>query len=393
MKKILVITEVFYPENGLINDFVVELQQRGYIVDILTQHPSYPLGRIFEGYTNNKYSTERWGNSTIYRFKLVEGYRESKLKKILNYWTFVKYGKRMAHLIGGNYDHILIYQTGPLTLALPGIYIKKKFGIPVTVWTFDIWPDAVYAYGFPKMFPLTTFLNNVIKEVYRNSDNILVSSHRFEETIQPYVVGKEIIYAPNYFITEQEQKSDLKLNSNKFNFTFTGNISLSQNLENVLLGWKQASLNDAILNIVGDGSKYQALIDLIRKENIKNVVLCGRYPSNQIQDILYQSDTLVLPLIANRGIEKTEPFKLQSYLKAGKPIMGVIRGSGQELIEQNGLGCCANPTSIEDIAYTFTRSVEFANVYKDQVAYNANLLINNRFNRNKIIDMILSLIG
>lgn len=393
MKKILVITEVFYPEAGLINDFVLELRQRGYIVDVLTQHPSYPLGRIFDGYTNSDFTTEKWGNSTIYRFKLVEGYRESKIKKILNYGAFVKYGKKVVDKIGRDYNHVLIYQTGPLTLALPGIYMKKKFGTPVTIWTFDIWPDAVFAYGFPKMFPLTAFLDNIIRTVYRNSDNVLVSSRHFTQIIQPYIPGKSIVYAPNYLIDEEAEESALKLNPEKFNFTFTGNISIFQNMENVLLGWKEASLDNAVFNIIGDGSKFEALQNLIEKEQIRHVVLHGRYPSNQIQNILFQSDTLVLPLIVDRGIEKTEPFKLQSYLKAGKPIMGVIGGSGKEIIEDYNLGCCADPSNIQDIARTFSCSIQFAETHKKQVAENAEQLMNSRYNKDAIMNTVLSLIG
>ncbi len=392
MKKILVVTEVFYPESGLINDFVEELQRKGYKVDVLTQHPSYPAGIIFTGYKNEYYSTEQWKTTTIHRFKLVEGYKTSIYKKVQNYWTFVKVGKKIARQIGNNYDHILIYQTGPLSLALPAVEIKKRFGKKLTIWTFDIWPDTVYAYGFPKIFPLRNFLKYIIQKVYKNCDNILVSSKLFVPSIQFYVPDKDIIYVPNWMIAEKQEQSNLRLSSDKFNFTFTGNISVSQNLKNVFLGWKIANLSNAILNIVGDGSYIDDLRAFIDKESIRGIVLHGRYPSNQIIDILKQSDTLILPLVANYGVEKTEPYKIQSYLQSGKPIMGVIKGGGQEIILENNLGLCADPLDIQDIALKFKDSIDFASVNAQRVALVSQELMNKRFNRTQIINKVLSII-
>ena len=51
--KILVISEVFYPENFLINDLVKEWKQQGFAVDIISQYPSYPESYVYPGYSNN----------------------------------------------------------------------------------------------------------------------------------------------------------------------------------------------------------------------------------------------------------------------------------------------------------------------------------------------------
>ena len=389
--KILVVTEVFYPENGLVNDFALELKARGHHVDVLTSHPSYPLGKIFPGYENVEYFCDQWEGIDIHRFRFVEGYRESKIRKIRNYHTFVRQGKKVGLKIGGGYDHIIVYQTGPLTVALPAVAIKKRHKVPVTIWTFDIWPDAVYTYGFPRIWPANAFLDRLIMRVYRSADHILVSSAQFRESVKAYVPDREIHYAPNWLIPEKEEPSSLRLDPTVFNFTFTGNISMAQNLENVLSGWKLADLRDSVLNIVGDGSSFEALRAKIEKEGIRGVILHGRFPSDQIQDILGQSRMLVLPLVSG-GIEKTEPYKLQSYLKAGKPILGILNGSAQEIINDNGLGICALPDDIREIADAFAKAPEFAKENSAQIADNAGKLLKMRFNRERIIDSIMSVI-
>src|SRR5574344_1825966 len=117
--KILVISEVFYPENFLINDLVKEWKKQGYIVDVLTQYPSYPQSYIFKGYENKSNSIEDWEGSKIYRYKFIEGYKYSKIKKFCNYIQFVIGGKRIAKQIGNNYDIVFVSQTGPLTVTIP----------------------------------------------------------------------------------------------------------------------------------------------------------------------------------------------------------------------------------------------------------------------------------
>ena len=382
--KILFVAEVFYPENFLINDLAPELVKRGYEVEVLTRQPSYPDGIVYPGYSNEPYSKEVWKGVTVHRFKTIEGYKTSKVKKIQNYYHYVKEGKKVIQRIWDGVDVIFVYHTGPLTLALPAVFARQQKKIPTMIWTFDIWPDAVYMYGFPKVFPLTTFLTYVIKKVFGNMDAILVSSRKFTDTIHEYV-DKEIDYAPNWQIEGEQRVSELRLPKGKVNFTFTGNVSKAQNLENVIKGFAQANVPDAVLNIVGDGSTLQQHKVLAEELKLTNVVFHGRRPFAEMHDILVQSDFLLLSLISNEGIEKTEPLKIQSYLKAGKPIFGVINGAGREIIEENELGLCAAPDDVAEIAEGFRRMMTLSEEDKSKVVAKAKVLMEGRFNRERII--------
>lgn len=56
-KKVLVLGEAFYPEDFLINDLVREWEKDGYQFEVLTRAPSYPFGKVYEGYKNKIYQT------------------------------------------------------------------------------------------------------------------------------------------------------------------------------------------------------------------------------------------------------------------------------------------------------------------------------------------------
>lgn len=389
---ILIVTEVFYPENFHVNDFAQTLVAKGHHVKVMTRQPSYPIGRVYSGYKNEKHSVEKWGTIEIHRFDIIEGYKESKVKKILNYYHYVKRGRDVISEIVTDVDVIIVYHTGPLSLALPAIYAKKKFHIPVIVWSFDIWPDTVYMYGFPDRFPVSTTVNHIIKKVYGNADAIMVSSKLFADTIRRYVPNADITYAPNWQIPAEERPTSLTFDDSKVNFVFTGNVSKAQNLENTILGFAKANLDNAILNIVGDGSYLPYIKSVVDKLGCANVKFHGRVPYNEISSVLKACDYLVLPLTSNSGIDKTEPFKLQSYLQSRKPILGIIRGAGQEIIEENGLGICCNPENTDDISSGFQQMLKLTSEDKNKISVSAELLMNTRFCKDAIMNTIESLV-
>lgn len=388
---LLIVSEVFYPENFLVNDFAQSMVKRGHHVKVMTRQPSYPAGFVFPGYTNERYSVEKWGEIEIHRFDTIEGYRDSKVKKVENYFHFVKRGKDVISRIVEDVDVIIVSQTGPLSVALPAIYAKKKFGTPVVVWTFDIWPDTVFMYGFPKVFPITTTVDYVIKQVYGNADAIMVSSKRFGDSIHQYFPNAQLTYAPNWMVEVPEKPTSLSFDATKVNFAFTGNISKAQNLENTIKGFAKANIPNAVLNIVGDGSTLAQIKELVEKLNCKNVVFHGRIPYDEVGSVLKASDYLVLPLTPMAGVDKTEPYKLQSYLKSGLPILGIIKGAGRELIEENGLGICCDPIDTDDIANGFRQIMKLTDSDKARISTAASNLMQTRFNKDRILDDIEAL--
>lgn len=390
--KILIISEVFWPENFLVNEIARSWKDDGHEVEVISQYPSYPESYVFEGYENKGYTIEDWNGILIYRFPFIEGYKNSKINKYRNYLFFVHGANKIVRKIGKKFDRVFVSQTGPLTVGLPAISLKKKFGTRIAIHTCDIWPDVLYSYGIPKKWPFTSIADIFVKYVYKYFDDILVSSDRFRDIIGKFTDNK-IVYAPNWKNKEFGAKSSLQLKSDEFNFTFTGNISLAQNLLNVIKGFIKAAIPNCTLNIVGDGSAIEELRSYIEANSKNKIKLWGRYPSNEMQDILRQSNVCVISLRSGTAMELTEPFKLQDYLMSGKPIYGIIGGSAKEIIEQYGLGLCVNPSDINAIAQGFKDMLTFGKEKSENIAEKSNHLMATRFEKTQIIDVINRTIG
>ena len=147
-KKILIVTECFYPEEFKINDVALDWKNKGYDVDVLTMVPTYPASKVFDGYENKFYQKEKWQGINIYRVKAVTGYKTSLFKKLLKYFAFMISGSIVGLFIGKKYDYIFGFNMSALTGMMPAVVIKKLYKKPLTFWAQDIWPDSVYAYGF-----------------------------------------------------------------------------------------------------------------------------------------------------------------------------------------------------------------------------------------------------
>lgn len=397
MKKILIVTEYFYPEEFKINEVAQEWKNKGYIVDVLTQNPTYPHGKIFADYKNKWFSKEYYNEMNIYKVKAVTGYKTSLFKKLLKYFSFMTLGSIVSLKIGKRYDYIFGFDVGALTGMVPAIILKQFYKKPVTLWIQDIWPDSVYAYGFKKTKFLEFLLNSFVKYVYKYSSNFAISAKGFEKKIIPYVdTSKEIFYAPNWadYLNKDLEKISLS-SEQKIHFTFAGNIGTVQNLDNLIDAFGKLEdkyLNKVQLNIIGDGSYLENLKNIVNKNNFKNIIFWGRKPRNEIYKYLEASDFLIVSLIDKEIFSLTVPAKTQTYIATNKPVIAVINGEASEIIRDNNLGLVCSPSDVEEIKSTFIKAINTSNEEKNEYIRNSEFLTNTVFKKEIIIDNLLELL-
>jgi len=397
MKKILIVTEYFYPEEFKINEIALEWKEKGYEVDVLTQNPTYPFGNIYQNFKNSWYSKESWNGINIYRVKAVTGYKDSLFKKLLKYFTFMIFGSIVSLKIGKKYDNVFGFDIAALTCMVPAVVLNQFYKKPVTLWVQDVWPDSVYAYGFKKSKILEFFLNRFVRYVYKNTSNFAISAKGFEEKIKLYLdKPKEILYAPNWADDfNKNLKSYSFSNEKKIHFTFAGNIGKVQNLDNIILAFDKLDkeyCEKAQLNIIGDGSYLESLKQLVKEKNIKNIVFHGKKPREDMYMYFKASDFLIVSLEDKAIFSLTVPAKTQTYIAAKKPIIGIINGEAAKIIEENNLGYISSPSSIENITNIFKKAIDTNALEIEQFTKNSEELTKTIFGKNNIINSLLDLL-
>ena len=396
-KRILIVTEYFYPEEFKINEIADSWLKKGYIIDVLTQQPTYPLGKIFSGYSNKWFVKESYFGINIYRVKAVTGYRESLFRKLLKYFTFMILGSVISLKIGRKYDYIFGFDVGPLTGMVPAVLLKKFYNKKVTLWVQDVWPDSVYAYGFKKNKVLEFLLNWFVRFVYKNTSNIAVSGKGFIDRIRPYFdADKKIAYLPNWADELNKDLTDFRFSrEQKIHFTFAGNIGTVQNLDKVIKAFAalpRQYQEKAQLNLVGDGSYVPILRDWVAENKLENVIFWGRQPRDEMYRYFNASDFLIVSLINKPIFSLTVPAKVQTYIAAKKPILAVISGDAADLVKDNNLGFAVEPDDINAITTAFKQCIDADKQLLAQFSQNCEQLTDITFNKERIINSLLNLL-
>ena len=177
-----------------------------------------------------------------------------------------------------------------------------------------------------------------------------------------------------------------KPSGGKVVFMFAGNMGVPQDLPNVIEGFVKASLSEAELWLVGGGVMFEPLKE--KYGEAKGVRFCGRQPRAEMPNWFAKADALIISLTSKYCL--TLPGKFQSYIKTGKPLMGIINGEARELIEEYDIGFTANPEDVDAIveAYRKMHSIvrnNAATSYGDR----AKELSSTMFNRERLVKTLL----
>ena len=378
MPKILIVVERFYPEDFLVNDLVSEWIKQGLEVEVLTQVPSYPFDRIYDGYTNKHLQTtiEDLGGGqgpkvAVHRVNTIFGYNRSVKRKILNYLHFGWRTLWWALWHGRRYERVFIYHTAALTMAMAAIPMRLVWRRHAAIWTQDLWPDAVWGYGFKPSRFKEWLLNGFIRFIYACCTRIAVSCPGYVARIRE-ICGRKAEFIPQWdldscaaSLTRPALESD---NSRPIVFMFAGNLGVPQNLENDIEGFLQAGLENVELWLVGGGVMLDSLTAQYEAKAGGKIRFCGRQPRSEMPRWYAKADAFIISL--TDAYRLTLPGKFQSYLKTGKPLLGFISGAtrlfiegelvpSEEEVETVGrLGWTAAPDDVAAIAEAYRKMTE-----------------------------------
>lgn len=360
-KRILVVTQYIYPENFKSNELVFEMAKRGYHVDVLTGIPNYPEGVYYKGYGVLKKRIEKKDGVKFYRcWQSPRGRKASGVGLSLNYITFVCSATLWVlffFLWKKKYDAIITHEPSPITQLIPACLLGIMRRVPVYSWIMDIWPDAMKNSVSPGLYKkFAPVLTAVTEWTYRHSDKILITSKGFEELIcRNANYHSKIVYYPNWSVDMSVNKTGFitPVLPEGFRIMLAGNLGEAQNLDAVGECMKLLKDYKEVKWIfVGDGSWKKWLDDFIKDNGLnENAFTLGRFPGSAMPAFFKEADAMLVTL---RGgfidLDMTVPARVQSYMSAGKPILGMIGQGTIDLIEEGDCGYAVAPSDYKALA-------------------------------------------
>ena len=353
-KKILLVSQYFEPESFKGNDVAVELQKRGYQVDVLTSIPNYPKGVFFEGYGFFRKRIEKKENGIkVYRCFTIPRGRKSRYWMVgLGYVAYYVFGSIWAFFLAlfKKYDCVFVQQLSPAFGAAPGMVVARMQKIPMYTWVLDLWPSTIEYHI--KGLPLK-ITNCFCRRMYNLSDKILISSEGFRDYIIKFagIKSEDIILFPNWSLPIKGQPlKDIPTLPDGFKIMMAGNLSTTQiydSIYNLMLKFKGDKRVQWVF--LGNGSERDNLLKFIKDNQMSdNVTAIERVPFDYIPAYYNAVDVMFLTLKANKShLHMTIPARFQSYIAAGKPIITMTGSGVKKLVEEIDCGYSFDADDVE----------------------------------------------
>lgn len=385
--KILVVCQHYYPEQFRITDICEELVKRGHQVTVLTGLPNYPMGYIYPGY-KDKSKRREIINGVDVRRTFTIGRRSGIAFRVLNYYSFMLSSCKYVGKLDDDYDVVLVNQLSPVMMAEAGVKYKKKHGARLVIYTLDLWPDSLTVGGIKKGSIPYKYYHRVSKRIYKSADKILVTSKEFKEYFHSEFGIDDCEYLPQYAETIFDPESCKKEPDGNIDLMFAGNVGIAQSVDTII---RAAALTKDIENlrfhIVGDGSELEKCKQLALSLDANNVIFHGRKPLEEMPKYYAMADAMLVTLYKNDVISKTLPGKMQTYMAAGKAIIGSIDGEAATVIREAQCGICAPAENAEALAECARELVNNKTLIRDY-SENALAYYAKTFDSNTILELI-----
>ena len=345
-KKILVVTQHFWPENFRINDIVEGFLQDGIAVDVLCGLPNYPKGEWFPGYSAAGPFEEEWHGARLYRCKEVPRRGNTSVNIFLNYVSWPWYAAHALHRLPGGYDAVFCFNTSPVLMCWPAIRYAKKHHISFTNYVLDIWPENLYSVLNVKNKALRAIAQGVSDALYKKADRLIAMSEPLQQRLcqrtgmPPQKIAVIPQYCEDFYAVPQPDAALQAQFGGRFNLVFTGTFTPAQSLETVITAVQDARSRGADmlhLLLVGDGMSRAALEAKVKELHAEDAVtFYGSVPATDIPKFTTLADALIVCLSDSPDLGLTVPAKVASYMAAGKPVLASMDGAGNAAVAAAG---------------------------------------------------------
>lgn len=399
--KILIVSQYFYPEEFKINDLAENLVQKGHEVTVLTGKPNYPKGEYFDGYSYKGIVEEEYKGAKVIRVPLIKRGKGGVKNLILNYFSFVWNGNKYVRKHKINADAIICFEISPITQAYPCIKCKKRYGGKLLLWVQDLWPESVTAAGGIKNKLALWLLNLMVRNIYNNSDKLMIQSQAFADSILSKGDYKDkLAYVPNWAEDIFTDKSSVdksmfsELMPKGFKVMFAGNIGAAQDFDSIIKAANETKdIPDIKWVIVGDGRAREKAENEVRSLGLSDtVIFLGRHPVAYMPSFFANADAMLVTLRDEYIFSLTIPSKVQCYMAAGKPIVTMINGIGNAIVEEAECGLTANAGDYKALAKNIKALYGKTSEERAQMGNKAYQYYESHFNKEKVVNSIIKLI-
>jgi len=352
-KKILIVTEYFYPSNNSTSYYLTSIAEK-----LSEQHNVKVIC------SSNLDNNEELKNLEVVRIK------ESKLGKNGVFTRGLKFllaSIKLSILAYKNikHDSYVLSVTNPAFIIIFLALLKKMKKFHCTLLVYDVFPENLIAANIIKN--RSSYLYKIIKNIYdwsyKKADALIVIGRDMEEIIRKKTDNEIPIsiienWCDTNLVCSAEKDNNELINKHDLQkkkvFLFAGNLGRVQGIQNILEAAKEVQNKDFTLLLVGEGAMKNDIKIFIEQNPKNNIIYAGAYPSKKQNMFLNACDVAIVSLADNMyglGV----PSKSYYSMASGKPILFIGDKNSEiaKVVAENNIGWHVESENIHALTKMF----------------------------------------
>ena len=358
--RILFLTDNFPPETNApaarTYEHCLKWINMGYQVTVITCFPNFPVGKVYDGYTNKLYQKENIDGIIVIRVWSYITANSGFTKRIFDY---LSYGVS-SFIFGLFIKTDLIIATSPQFFTAVSAYFlsffkNKKWIMEVR----DLWPNSIVAVGSISSKSLTfKVLKFIEKKLYHHATKIvvltdsfkkyLINQHNIEEAkIGVFKNGINLKLIKSLSINDVDKlKQKLGL-TDKIIISYIGTHGLAHALKFILSSIQKIKNSNIHFLFIGDGAEKKKLLAFSKSLKVKNFTFLNSMPKQDVLNYISISDYSLVNLKKSDEFLNVIPSKIFENIALYKPVLLGVEGEAKQLIEYYDVGFSFVPENTE----------------------------------------------
>jgi glycosyltransferase involved in cell wall biosynthesis len=320
-----------------VRDFHLGLKERGADVFVFT--PAYEVGTVEI-------------DKNIFRFnwagggKVIGSLSFSNPKELYQIYSFLACGKNQLKEFVKQKNINQILALWALPSGWFAYSIKKKFGIPYSVWCLG---SDIYIWAKKPL------LKGLIKKVLREADFLFADGFGLKDRVEE-LAGKTCHFLPSMRVLPKSNLPQIQIDKSKTNFIYVGRWEKAKGIDDLINAFKLVIKDNpkVHLYIIGWGEYESQMRGLIQNLDLsQDITLLGKVPTATLALYMKECSCTVIP---SKG--DSIPLVFSESLQVGTPLIVTEVGDMGFLTRKYDLGKVVPPNDSQKLALAmveFTR--------------------------------------
>ncbi|UJB67899.1 glycosyltransferase family 4 protein [Acaryochloris sp. 'Moss Beach'] len=376
MKRIIVLTELYYPETTSTAYFLTEIAQglaAEHEVTVLTGASMYESR-----------------SASLPQYEVVKGVEVQRCRgtafdknwlpgRVLNGCTraisiFFK------TLWQCHSTDIILVVTNPPLLPLMAWLLKGLKRCDYVLLVHDVYPEVLSASGLARptsgVYRIVQAINT---RVYQQACRIITLGRDMKQLVKnklPQSTAEKVVCIPNWAepdIIYAIQKSDSPLLKHlmwvdNFVVLYAGNMGRTHDLEILLAAAEVLAIKQPQIRflLIGAGARQLEVETTVQQKHLDNVTVMSYLPNDQKNVVLNSCDVGIISFLPGMtGV--SVPSRMYNQMAAGKPLIAIADNESElaQVIQEEGIGWLVSPQDDDQLVKLLTQIMNDSELCND----------------------------